>query len=180
MDYYAKRTLKMFLLIVATCVASVLLYFALLHFLPKKCEEQASAPKVSVVKLLREQHRDELAPWEKLVMAIAYAESRFNESAVGKDGDWGILQITDIYVKEANRVSGSNFAHEDAFSIELSLDIFEALNGAKNPYKDKDLAIWLHNKSLEYRKRVMESYKFIEKYEQTRVALTKRRNKPQN
>lgn len=134
--------------------------------------EPAPEPEpVSAVALLRELHKGELTEWDKLVLAIAYTESRFYENAVGKAGDSGILQITVPYVKEANRISGANFRHEDAFCVDSSLVMFEIIQDYYNPAHSIDEAIYRHNKSESYRRTVLENLAMIERYEALRAKL---------
>lgn len=128
-------------------------------------------PQWSAVELLRKQHKEELTEWDKLILAICWTESRFDPSALGKNQDAGIMQITPIYVEEVNRVSGTNFKHEDAYSIEMSLEMFALMNEAKNPEKDIERAIYLHNKSDYYKKTVLENLKMIERMEVLRSKI---------
>lgn len=134
-------------------------------------EEPAPEYNWSAVELLRRQHGDELSEWNKLIMAIAFTESRFRPDAVGTANDFGVLQITPIYVAEVNRVSGANFIHEDAFSVDKSIEMFSLMQEARNPQKDRNLAIWLHNKSDAYRRTVLENLELIRRYEAVRAKL---------
>lgn len=127
----------------------------------------------SAVELLRQQ-RGELSEWQKLVLAIAFTESRFNPDAVGKAGDYGCLQITPVYVREANRVSGANYCHEDAFDIDMSLAMFSAIQDEYNPQRDMELAIRLHNKSAAYRRSVLDNLAMIERMEEFRAIIIER------
>ena len=125
-------------------------------------------PKYSAVQLLREQHRDELTPWELTIMAIFWTESKCNPNAVGKAGDYGIMQMLDCYCREVNRISGSNYAHTDAFSIRKSLEMYHTMQGRYNPSKDLDLAIYYHNKSAAYKAEVERNKAWIKRYEAAR------------
>ena len=116
---------------------------------------------------------ESLDEFEMLTMAIALTESRFNPDAIGSADDAGILQIRPIYVAEVNRVSCSNYSHEDAFDITKSLEMFKALQQAKNPQKDIEKAISLHNRAPWYRKKVLENLEVIRKYEMIRTELVK-------
>lgn len=160
-----KRAKDIFLAVV-TVIAGIAITAVILFACKEKHEEKVE-PK-SAVAILR---GDSLSKWEKLVMAIAYTESRYNPSSVGTSQDVGILQITPIYVKEINRLNGTDYHHSDAYSMELSLEMFKAMNEAKNPTKDLDLAIYLHNKSPEYKRRVWENYQLIERYETFRKVV---------
>ena len=95
--------------------------------------------------VVQEQDDDSLTEWEQLQLAIIITESRCNPQAVGKTNDKGILQITPIYVKEANRLSGREYSHEDAFDIQKSLEMFEIIQNKYNPEHDVNKAIKLHN-----------------------------------
>lgn len=127
----------------------------------------------SAVELLRRQ-RGGLTEWQKLMLAIAFTESRFNPDAIGKAGDYGCLQITPVYVEEVNRISGSEYRHEDAFDIEMSLQMFTAIQEAYNPQRDLETAIYLHNKSKAYRKAVLDNLAMIERMEEFRAIIIER------
>ena len=47
-------------------------------------------------------HLGTLTNWQVMLMAMVLTESQFNDKAVGKNNDLGILQITPIYVNEVN------------------------------------------------------------------------------
>ena len=127
----------------------------------------------SAVELLRRQ-RGGLTEWQKLMLAIAFTESRFNPDAVGNAGDYGCLQLTPIYVKEVNRITGSEYRHEDAFDIEMSLQMFAAIQDEYNPQRDLETAIYLHNKSKSYRKTVLDNLAMIERMEEFRAKIIER------
>ena len=112
-----------------------------------------------------------LSEWQVLEMAIAFTESRFDPDAVGKAHDSGILQLTPIYVAEVNRVAGTDYTLEDAFDIDKALEIFEAMQAAKNPDKDIETAIRYHNKAGYYRSTVLRNMTFIRNYEAVRAAV---------
>ena len=131
-------------------------------------EPKPEAPKYSAVELLRELHNDELTPWELTIMAIFWTESRCNPDAVGKAGDFGIMQMLDCYCREVNRISGRNYAHTDAFSIRKSLEMYHTMQGRYNPSCDLDLAIYYHNKSAAYKAEVERNKAWIKRYEAAR------------
>ena len=112
-----------------------------------------------------------LGDWEVLQLALAFTESRFNPSAVGKAHDSGILQITPIYVAEVNRVAGTGYTLQDAFDIDKSLEIFETMQAVKNPSKDIETAIYYHNKAGYYRRTVLANMEFVRRYEAVRAAI---------
>ena len=117
--------------------------------------------------------RDTLSDWQLLTMAIAYTESKFDENAVGKAQDSGLLQIRPIYCAEINRLYGTDYKIEDAFDIQTSLEMYELMQAAKNPNKDLDKAIRLHNRSEAYRREVLKNLEFIRRFETVRAALNK-------
>lgn len=111
---------------------------------------------------------DSLTDWQILTMAIAFTESRFEADAVGKADDTGILQIRPIYVDEVNRLTGRDYVIEDALNVDMSIEMFNLMQGARNPGRDIDEAIRLHNKSPYYRKIVLENMELIRRAEEMR------------
>ena len=134
--------------------------------------EPAPVPeKISVVQLLRQQHGDELTDWQVLQLAIAYTESRFNPSAVGKAQDSGILQITPVYVAEVNRIAGTDYVLQDAFDPGKSLEMWDLMQAHYNEGRDLERAIALHNKAPQYRAAVLQNMEWIRRYEAFRKQL---------
>lgn len=143
------------------------------------CAKKEPAPEYhwSTIELLKEYYGEPepaLTDFDKLTLAIALTESRFQPDAVGKDDDIGILQIRPVFVEEANRVSGLNFRHEDAFDIDSSLAMFNAVQSHYNAEHDLDKAIRLHNKADWYRAKVLENYDLICRMEIVRAKLVQR------
>ena len=117
--------------------------------------------------------RDEaISDWAKLQLAIALTESRFDPNAVGSNGDLGLFQMREIYVEEVNRVCGTNYKHEDALEPDKAIEIFNAMQAYYNPSRDTELALYYHNKSTAYKRKVMENLALIERYEALRKQLT--------
>lgn len=83
--------------------------------------------------------------WDIFLEALIMKESNGDPQAIGKTQDVGILQITPIYVKEANRLSGKGFTLEDRTSVEKSMEMFNIIQDYWNPDKNIDKAIKLHN-----------------------------------
>lgn len=116
----------------------------------------------------------ELDEWEVLKLAIIKTESEFNPLAVGKTNDFGIFQITPIYVKEVNRILGEErYTHEDAFSPMKSIEMFNIMQGKHNPHKDIERAISLHNPTATsaYSVKVRKNMAEIERYETLRKSV---------
>lgn len=113
-----------------------------------------------------------LSDWQVLLLGVAMTESEFYPTARGKNDDWGILQLTPIYVDEANRVTGEErWSHEDAWSIRESLEIFNAVQEHRNPEGDLSKAIRLHNKAPWYEGRVNDRMAFVRRYEALRAEV---------
>ena len=84
--------------------------------------------------------------WELFVNALIFVESRGDENAVGSKNDVGILQITPVYVEEVNRILGKTlYSLEDRYDKEKSLEMFEIIQTYRNPQRDINKAIKLHN-----------------------------------
>ena len=112
-----------------------------------------------------------LSEWEIMKLAIVKTESEFNPLAVGKSEDWGIFQITPIYVKEVNRILGEEkYSHEDAFNPEKSMAMFTIMQNHHNPENDIDRAIASHNPtaSSAYSVKVRKNMEWVRNYEEIR------------
>lgn len=114
---------------------------------------------------------DTLTEWSLLKLAIIQTESQFNSRAIGTKQDRGLFQITPIYIKEVNRLLGEEkYSPEDAFNPDKSLEMFEIYQRFKNPTKDIDLAIKLHNPGAGkwYSKKVKANLEYLKMYEYIR------------
>ena len=149
---------------------TILFVLVLLAAACKKKPEPQFIPKWSVVQMLRQQ-RDELSEWQKLQLAIIFTESKGNPDAVGKNGDSGVYQMLECFVQEANRVSGSNYTHEDAKDIDKAIDIFNRVQDYYNESHDIDEAIKHHNRSAAYKATVMKNLEIVERMEVCRRKL---------
>lgn len=114
---------------------------------------------------------DTLSSWAMLQLAIAITESRCNPNATGASQDVGVLQLRPIYVAEANRVGGTNYAHSDAYDPLKSLLMFRAVQDYHNPEHDQNKAIKLHNKAPWYARKVKDNLEFVKRYEAVRSLL---------
>lgn len=158
----------------AIAIAIIILFAAALFIWGCKPQETTQEPvrHVSAVKLLHQQHH-ELTEWEELQMAIIWTESSFRANAVGATSDFGLYQITPIYVSEVNRVAGTDYDHVDAFDPEKSVAMFAAMQDHYNPGRDLNLAIYYHNKSSEYKARVLKNLEMVRRYEDVRKLVKK-------
>lgn len=83
--------------------------------------------------------------WEILIFALIWQESKGNPEAKN-DNSLGVLQITPIYVKEANNIVGYvKYNLENRKSVEKSIEMFNIVQGKHNKEKSIDRAIKLHN-----------------------------------
>lgn len=114
---------------------------------------------------------DTLDIWQQLIMAIAFTESRFTTDALGAARGTGILQLREIYVKEVNRLYGTEYTIQDAYDPEKSLEIFSLMQEHYNPDRDLATGIKYHNKSPYYAMTVRQNMALIQRYEEFRKLL---------
>lgn len=88
---------------------------------------------------------DTIPSWEVFTRALIQTESGGNPNAIGKTNDVGILQLTPIYVRDANRITHSQYTLDDRYDVKKSLEMFTIINDHYNPDHDIDKAIKLHN-----------------------------------
>mgnify|MGYP002625676090 CR=1 FL=1 len=124
----------------------------------------------SAVELLREQ-RGGLTDWQKLQMAIIWTESKGNPNVTGSHQDGGLYQMTPIFVEEVNRIAGTSYTHEDVYDPDKAIEIFNTMHLFKNPDRNLEQAIRIHNKSAGYLNTVMRNYELIERMEIVRQKL---------
>ena len=147
-----------------------LILFAI-GYIAGKHETPANGKEIEYA-FFEKNQKDTLSEWNTLQMAIAMTESKFNPDAVGTSMDYGIYQITPIYVKEINRLLGEQvYTHDQAFNIEKSVEMFNVMQSFKNPEQDIDKAIYFHNKAPWYKKKVMMNYEIVKRYETLRSIL---------
>lgn len=116
-------------------------------------------------------HSKTLTEWQQLQLAIAITESQCNPSATGNTNDGGLLQIRPIYVSEVNRVSGTSYTHKDVYTPASAIDMFNRMQMYYNPEKDISKAIYYHNKSKDYKTKVIRSMEFVKRYENCRKVI---------
>lgn len=115
---------------------------------------------------------DRLDEWGMFTMALMKVESDYDSTAVSNKGAKGYFQITPIYVKEVNRIHNTNYTMKDVFSLDSAYQIFDLMQQAHNKNYDMDKALTLHNGNHKwYKKRVMNAYEDIKKYEEIRNRL---------
>lgn len=125
---------------------------------------------------------EELDEWTILTMAIMKTESEFDPTQIGSSQDLGILQCTQIYVEEVNRIlrmqegNQKEYSHLDAFDIRKSIEMFNIVQGYHNKEHSISKAISGHNPggaSIGYGKKVYDNIRFIKRMEEARKELIK-------
>lgn len=160
------------LFILCCLISMCLVALAIVYPIREKTQPTPDSPVME----LPQAQNDGLTEWEVMELAMAYTESKFNPSAVGKDKDYGILQITPIYVEEVNRLGG-DYSHADAFDIDKSLEMFEILQAHHNPERDIKKGISLHNKSKYYLMEVENNIALVRRMETARAKILDARKK---
>jgi hypothetical protein len=109
-----------------------------------------------------------LSDFELIELAIIWQESKANPNPKYSDGkSEGILQITPIYVKEANRILGkSEYTLHDRRNPLKSHEMFLVVQNYHNPKKDVKKAVILHNKAKWYFDDVMDRYNCLKLYQE--------------
>ena len=109
-----------------------------------------------------------LTDFELIELAIIWQESKGNPNPKYSDGESeGILQITPIYVKEANRILGKNkYTLHDRKNPLKSHEMFLVVQNYHNPEKDVKKAVKLHNKAGRYFEEVMDRYNCLRLYQE--------------
>ena len=160
--------------LLATAIAAVVIAAILLFAGCRRAPEpEPIVPKWSAVELLRNQHKDDLTEWQMLQLAIIWTESKANPSALGANQDAGLYQLTPVYVREVNRVAGTDYAYEDAFDPDKAVEIFNTMQQFKNPGHDFELAVYYHNKQPQYLNKVRQNLELVRRYEAARKAVKK-------
>lgn len=110
-----------------------------------------------------------------LILSIMSVESNFNPTALGKEGDTGILQLRQIYVDEVNRLLGyKEYNLLDAYDVDRSLEMFDILQNHYNSENDFIKTIYYHNKSSLYKDKVIKEYNQLLLYERMREKIINR------
>lgn len=109
-----------------------------------------------------------LTDFELIELAIMWQESKADPNPKHSDGkSEGILQITPIYVKEANRVLGKNkYTLYDRRNPLKSHEMFLVVQNYHNPEKDVKKAVKLHNKGKRYFEEVMDRYNCLKLHQE--------------
>ena len=109
-----------------------------------------------------------LTDFELIELAIIWQESKANPNPKYSDGkSEGILQLTPIYVKEANRILGkSKYTLYDRRNPLKSHEMFLVVQNCHNPEKDVKKAVKLHNKAGWYFEEVIDRYNCLKLHQE--------------
>lgn len=116
-----------------------------------------------------------LTDFELIELAIIWQESKANPNPKYSDGESeGILQLTPIYVKEANRILGkSEYTLHDRRNQLKSHEMFLVVQNYHNPKKDVKKAVILHNKGKRYFDEVMDRYNCLKLHQEILIFTNK-------
>lgn len=99
-------------------------------------EREICAPADTTI-VAEETGDQQLSDWQVLLLAVAMTESEFYPTAQGNDNDWGMLQLTPIYVEEANRVTGEVRWSHDENKMKEFPDIYKIFQNLADKYLRK-------------------------------------------
>ena len=109
------------------------------------------------------EHRIDMDNYNRIlfIQSIIHIESKGNPLAIGRTNDAGILQITPICIKEANRILKRNaYTLDDRFSHKKSVEIFNIIQGHHNPTFNHERAckIWNPGAGKSYTEKILKEY----------------------
>lgn len=123
---------------------------------------ERSISKLAYVDTIKDKKLTTIDNLDLFIEAIIYVESRGDINAIGTNNDTGVLQITPIYVAEANQIIGvkGHYTINDCFDKNKSIEIFKVVNSYHNPTRDFYKAITLHNPGAgpEYAHKIITKY----------------------
>jgi hypothetical protein len=96
-----------------------------------------------------------------LINSFIYVESEGNDSIRGENEDVGCLQITPIYIEDANRILGyEKYGLSDRYDRKKSIEMFMVVQKKYNPTLDLHLACKVQNPlaPLSYHQKVEKYY----------------------
>lgn len=136
---------------------------------------QVASEVMAQVETISQDRNTALTDWDILTLAISKTESDFNFLARGTKGDLGLVQATEIWVEDVNRILGEQvYIHGDALDPRKSLEMYRVIQDHYNPGHDPARAIKLHNPkgdSIDYSIRVWKNVEWVRRYEQVRKIL---------
>lgn len=95
------------------------------------------------------------------IQSVIHIESKGNPLAIGSKNDAGILQITPICVKEANRIIKQKiYTLNDRFNVKKAIEIFNIIQNHHNPSFNhiKACKIWNPGAGKSYTQKILKEY----------------------
>lgn len=144
-----------------------MIFAAFAALLTVGCSNSTENEKETITDILPQETRAKERIDTIFAMADAFAmqESRMAEDAVSPCGKYvGCLQISEIMVREANRVLGEElYSYSDRYDAGCSYGMFKAVMEHHNPTLniDKAVDIWNEKASKSYRENVKNYYTTI-------------------
>lgn len=165
--------MRIMITLVIVLVSFLLLTYFLLFILQTPMSFRGNIDKESKTEVSMVPQK--LTEWEIFKVALAWVESEFDSTICREDTNaGGILQLTPIYIKEVNRLLGyDKWVIDDRLDPTKSFQIFEDMMSYKNPSRDIDTAIKLHNPKAGkwYYKRILKRMEQVRSYEDARYNL---------
>lgn len=120
--------------------------------------------------IIAKEKEQQLTDWDMFTLALMKVESNYDKTVVSSAGARGYFQFMPVYVKEVNRIHGTNYKFEDVInSFQQSYEVFTLMQKAHNKDFSMDKALTLHNGNREwYHRRVYQELETIKKYEEMR------------
>lgn len=115
----------------------------------------------------------ELSDWQLFQLALIEIESEYDSDAISSEGARGIFQEMPIYIRDVNRIIGTEWKSTDAHNDTIALDCFTVIQRTYNPERDIERAIYLHNPTAGpwYKRRIMDKMADIRRREQVRTLI---------
>ena len=142
-----------------------MIFAAFAALLTVGCGNPAETEKETITDTFTKETRDRIDTIFAMADAFAMQESRMTEDAVSPCGKYvGCLQISEIMVREANRVLGEGlYSYSDRYDAGCSYGMFKAVMEHHNPTLniDKAVDIWNKKATETYRENVKNYYTTI-------------------
>lgn len=168
-----EKQIKNIIFFISLCINCFLMSF--IHFTPPEKEV------VTRVKTETVEDITKLNDWEIFTMSLVEVESNYDSLAVSNKGARGHFQITPIYIKEVNLKNGTDYKISDVTNFEKAWEIFDLMQQTHNEEYDMDKALTLHNGDhVWYKRRVMNVFDEIKKYEDLRYRLLNKIKEQEN
>ena len=152
---------------------AVFLLLCVYFYGPSEASEPSMSDSVVCEIIPRE---DSLTEWDMFTLALIGVESTFDSTALSDKDARGFLQLTSVWVDEVNRLCATSYSYEDAWRTERAVELYELMQDHKNPGRDLETAIRLHNPRAGrwYARRIYRELEKVRAYEKVRKILIER------